>query len=195
MRRLAATLILGFHFLGGVSLAAEVKQPNVAGAFYPRDPEELTSFIDSSLAKVKIPPQKGRILALIVPHAGYAFSGEVAAYGYKALQGRGVKRVILMGVSHSVPFMGVSIPDVTHFKTPLGSVPVDRAAAAKLLSERCTAERERSREKGDSPHDDSSPEDRSFRYCTDGTNKGRDGQVSNPSLRRLSSSASLWSRS
>jgi len=135
MRALTVTLILGFHFLSSVCLAAEIKQPNVAGAFYPQNPEELAGFIDGSLAKVKTPPQKGDILALIVPHAGYAFSGEVAAYGYKAIEGKNYKTVIIIAPSHYYGFKGVSIYPRGGFATPLGVLEVDAEFTQRLLAE------------------------------------------------------------
>jgi len=116
-----------------LSEEAGVRPARLAGTWYLADPVQLRNRLNLYLERAGTIEVHGRPIALVSPHAGYRFSGQAAAYGYKALRGKGVKRVILMGVSHSVPFMGASIPDVTHFKTPLGSVPVDRAAAAKLL--------------------------------------------------------------
>jgi AmmeMemoRadiSam system protein B/AmmeMemoRadiSam system protein A len=71
-------------------------------------------------------------MALISPHAGYRFSGRAAAAGYARLRGQDIRRVIVLAISHHYPLRGVSIPDVTHFETPLGLIPVDSAAVTRL---------------------------------------------------------------
>jgi AmmeMemoRadiSam system protein B len=77
----------------------------------------------------------GRLVALISPHAGYRFSGRAAAHGFK-LAGKlaGLRRVVVIGLSHRVPFRGISLPRVTHYKTPFGLMEVDLAAVAGLRS-------------------------------------------------------------
>jgi len=133
MRRLALSLFLGFYFFISFGLAAETKQPNVAGTFYPQDKGELTGFIDDALARAKISPQPGDILGLIVPHAGYVFSGKVAAYGYKAIEGRDYKTVIVLAPSHYYAFKGVSVYPSGSFATPLGDLEIDTEFAQKLM--------------------------------------------------------------
>jgi len=76
---------------------------------------------------------KERLLALISPHAGYVYSGLAAAYGYNRLNGQVIHRVIILAPSHYVAFHGVSIPDVTHYETPLGKIPLAREITKKLL--------------------------------------------------------------
>lgn len=74
----------------------------------------------------------GVIRAVIVPHAGYSYSGEVAASVYRLLQKTAIKRVIILGPSHTILFVGVAVPMCTEFMTPLGALPVDTTALAKL---------------------------------------------------------------
>ena len=92
-----------------VTLAQDVKQPNVAGSFYPDNPGELSGMIDSFLDAANAEPVKGDIFALILPHAGYGFSGPTAAFGYKLIKDRPYKTVIVIGPSHYYGFSGVSI--------------------------------------------------------------------------------------
>jgi AmmeMemoRadiSam system protein B/AmmeMemoRadiSam system protein A len=113
--------------------ALPVRPPAVAGQFYPADPEELKQQINQFLAKVPA-DQTAHPRLLIVPHAGYSFSGPVAAYAYKTLQGQTYSRVILIGPSHSARFNGMAIFAEGSWETPLGSVPVDQVFAQKLIA-------------------------------------------------------------
>ncbi|RMG11863.1 MAG: AmmeMemoRadiSam system protein B [Deltaproteobacteria bacterium] len=110
-----------------------VRPPAVAGAFYPGDPRVLARTVDALLAEA--PPWQGPPpKAVIVPHAGYVYSGPVAATAYRAIEaGRDrYRRVVLVGPSHRVPFAGVAIPSVDAFATPLGVVPLDRPVLDRL---------------------------------------------------------------
>jgi AmmeMemoRadiSam system protein B/AmmeMemoRadiSam system protein A len=109
-----------------------IRRAQVAGSWYPGDKEHLAAFVDEMLAEVKPPKLDGKVIALISPHAGYRFSGKAAATGYALLRGRDIRRVIVLAISHHLPFRGASIPDVTHFETPLGLIPLDSAAVARL---------------------------------------------------------------
>ena len=80
--------------------AEDVKQPNVAGAFYPDNPVVLSEMIDKCLQDANPQTLEGEIFALISPHAGYDFSGSVAAYGYKLIKNKGYKTVVIIGPSH-----------------------------------------------------------------------------------------------
>jgi AmmeMemoRadiSam system protein B/AmmeMemoRadiSam system protein A len=110
----------------------KVRQAAVAGAFYPADPKELSAMIDDLLAKVSGPPITDPILAAVAPHAGYQYSGPVAAYTYAALKGRKYSRVIVIAPTHYVAFDYTSVYDGDAYTTPLGTVPVDKAFAQKL---------------------------------------------------------------
>jgi len=112
-----------------------IREPAAAGQFYPVDKKELVQQIDDFLAMV--PPKKsaGAILGLIVPHAGYIYSGQIAAYGFSELAGQNINTVILIGNSHHAYFEGAAIYDRGYFKTPLGEVEIDADLAQKIISE------------------------------------------------------------
>lgn len=112
-----------------------VREPAVAGQFYPADAQELRATIDAFLDKAAVSKTEGTITALILPHAGYPFSGQVAAYGYKELIGEEVDTVILIGNSHREQFPGASIFPDGIFKTPLGNIEVDAALAKALMTD------------------------------------------------------------
>ncbi len=109
-----------------------IRPAAVAGLFYPDDPAELSSTVDALLGAPHAP---GRVpKAVIVPHAGYAYSGPVAggAYGWLGPQARSLRRILLLGPSHRVWFRGFAVPQAREFATPLGNVHVDGASLARL---------------------------------------------------------------
>jgi len=110
-----------------------IRQAGVAGGFYPADPKVLTAMIDDLLAHASPPPINDPILAVIAPHAGYQYSGPVAAYTYAALKGRKFSRVVVIAPSHYEAFDFTSIFDGDAYATPLGTVPVDKAFSAQLV--------------------------------------------------------------
>jgi len=126
-------LVLVFIFMVSTGFAEEVKTPNVAGQFYPSDPKQLSQMIDGFMnaAKVEDIPN---IIALVSPHAGYEFSGPVAAYGYKAIKGRNYKTVVVLAPSHYVGFRGMSVWLSGKFRTPLGDIPVDSQFVSQLIA-------------------------------------------------------------
>jgi hypothetical protein len=110
-----------------------IRQPVVAGQFYPDDPAELRSAIRTYLGEAET--ESSPLKAIIVPHAGYVYSGPVAGSGYrllKELQGT-VSRVVLLGPAHFVAFQGLAASSADVFETPLGPVPVDTDAVSQLL--------------------------------------------------------------
>ena len=111
-----------------------VRQAAVAGGFYPADPKTLSTMIDDMLAHASPPPINDPILAVVAPHAGYQFSGPVAAYTYAALKGRKFSRVVVIAPSHYEAFDFTSIYEGDAYATPLGTVPVDKAFAKQLAS-------------------------------------------------------------
>jgi AmmeMemoRadiSam system protein B/AmmeMemoRadiSam system protein A len=115
--------------------AENVKDPAVAGTFYPADKKSLQNTVDTFLTKAEKAPGTGKLMVLISPHAGYMYSGQVAAYGYKQIQGGDIKKVILIGPSHQVGFKGASIYTKGSFKTPLGDVKINEKIAEDLLNE------------------------------------------------------------
>lgn len=111
-----------------------IREPAVAGTFYPEDPGELTSTVDRLLARTNGQLEADRELrALISPHAGYAYSGIVAAEAYACLKGRGFTTVVLVGPDHYIGFEGVAVYPHGAFRTPLGDVWVDEELAALFL--------------------------------------------------------------
>jgi hypothetical protein len=130
-------LVAGFVLLRPRSVnsaeSAKVRPAAVAGSFYPADPAALTKMIDGFLAKATPPPLTG-VVALVAPHAGYEYAGQVAAYSYALLKGRKFDRVVVIAPSHYESFGFASVYDGAAYTTPLGQVPVDRAFAAKLAA-------------------------------------------------------------
>jgi hypothetical protein len=110
-----------------------VRQPAVAGQFYPRDPELLEQQIEQRLDEATLPDDLGPVQAIIAPHAGYIYSGATAAYAYKALSQLPKRRwtIFLLGPAHRVPVEGVALGEYRALQTPLGeiSVAADRVAA------------------------------------------------------------------
>lgn len=109
-----------------------VRRSVIAGSWYPGTERGLAHTVDDYLARVDQPLIVGELWGLISPHAGYAYSGQTAAYAYHQLQGRKVDIVVLMGPSHRawVGDYAVSVEDA--YETPLGLVPVDQAFIADL---------------------------------------------------------------
>lgn len=110
-----------------------VRPPAVAGAFYPADAEKLARQVDALLAEATRRPLKPK--ALVAPHAGYVYSGPIAASAYALLQNLSPRptRVVLLGPAHTVGFHGVALPAVDALRTPLGTVPVDGELEFKAL--------------------------------------------------------------
>ena len=117
----------------GADGSPKVRQAAVAGSFYPSDPKELSAMIDDLLARVSGPPVTDQILAAVAPHAGYVYSGPVAAYTYAALKGRKFSRVVVIAPSHYAAFGFTSVYEGDAYATPLGNVPVDKAFAHQLV--------------------------------------------------------------
>jgi AmmeMemoRadiSam system protein B len=114
-----------------------VRQPAVAGAFYPDNPVSLKRDLANMLDQAEQRElADGSIKALVVPHAGYIYSGPVAATAYKLLRPRRkqIKRVVLLGPSHRVPFYGLAISTADQFRTPLGDIPLDQEALEQIES-------------------------------------------------------------
>ncbi|MFQ5647458.1 MAG: AmmeMemoRadiSam system protein B [bacterium] len=112
----------------------KVRKPAVAGAFYPGDARRLTSQVDSYLSKAAPETLTGDLLALISPHAGYIYSGPVAAYSYKLLEGKtSYDTVVIVAPSHYLPFAGASVYQGGGYQTPLGVVPVNSGLSARLI--------------------------------------------------------------
>src|SRR5512135_933749 len=112
----------------------QIRPPAVAGMFYPGDAKELVSTVGVMLSDV--PPATLRPKALIVPHAGYVYSGPVAAHAYALLKPLRdvVRRVVLFGPAHRVFVRGLAVPTCDAFATPLGEIPLDKEAIASVAA-------------------------------------------------------------
>jgi len=113
----------------------------VAGTFYPGDPRELDRLIAEFIGAVDLPQGTAPPKCLIVPHAGYIYSGRTAAYAYRLLQPHAstITRVILLGPPHRVPVRGIAIPAWQRFATPLGEVALDQPALTELEQFDCVS--------------------------------------------------------
>ena len=120
--------------IGEKAQEKDVRNPVLAGTWYPGNPEVLRQTITDYLSNANPPGPEGKVVTTIVPHAGYLYSGQVAAYSYKLLQRTAPKLVFLIGPSHRVGFRGFSVSQYSGYKTPLGVAPVDQEVAKKLLS-------------------------------------------------------------
>ena len=125
-------LILAVPHEAGCGAEQKIRPAGVAGGFYPADPKELTQMIDGLLTHNTVPLVQGPLVALICPHAGYVFTGPVAAACFAQLKGHKYTRVVVIAPSHYVNFPFSSIYDGDAYATPLGQVPVDKDFRAKL---------------------------------------------------------------
>jgi hypothetical protein len=120
---------------GGKVMAAEqpIRESVIAGSWYPGDPARLTRDITGYLERAPAAQIEGDLVALIVPHAGYMYSGPVAAYAYKLLEGREYDVVVIVAPSHRAYFKGSSVYPEGGYRTPLGVVPVAEEITTELM--------------------------------------------------------------
>jgi len=109
-----------------------IRKPAVAGSFYPSNPVELTKTIAGMFAEVKKSEIGGSPIGLIAPHAGYMYSGKIAARAFKLLEGEEFDTVVVIAPSHTVFFKGSAVFDGDAYETPLGPVEIDKALSAKI---------------------------------------------------------------
>ncbi len=112
---------------------SSIRPAAVAGAFYPDQPEILSAMLNDYLAQAK-PAPASPLKAIIVPHAGYIYSGPIAASAYALIKAHSkqIKRVALLGPSHRVPLNGVALSEAEYFQTPLGDIPLDVGTISAL---------------------------------------------------------------
>lgn len=141
-KALSGLLCMGIALLLASTCLAEspqdrVRESVIAGTWYPGDPETLNKTLRGYLDAVPETENKTPFAepptALIVPHAGYRYSGQVAAHAYKRLQNASFDTVFIIAPSHRVRFPGVSVYDGAGYRTPLGVVPIDRETTAALM--------------------------------------------------------------
>jgi len=111
---------------------SDIRKPAVAGMFYPSAPGELAKTIAGFFAEVEKPRAGGYPIALIAPHAGYPYSGRLAARAYKLLEGHQYDTVVIVSPSHTVFFQGASVYDGGGYETPLGVVETDKELSTKI---------------------------------------------------------------
>jgi hypothetical protein len=114
---------------------SRLRPPAVAGIFYPADASELRRAVAGFLESGPHAAACRQAKALIVPHAGYPYSGPVAGRAYRLLRDAGtagIRHVVLLGPTHRVPLRGLAVPGVDGFVTPLGVVPIDAAGRRRL---------------------------------------------------------------
>lgn len=110
-----------------------VKRSTLAGTWYAAGESRLREQVDALLQAAQPASLATRLAGLVVPHAGYVYSGRAAAAGYAWLTAAVYQRAVILAPSHFAGYRGVALPDVDAFETPLGTVAVDREALAALL--------------------------------------------------------------
>lgn len=111
----------------------EIREPAVSGMFYPDRPEILSRDVKKYLENVKREKIDGEVIALVSPHAGYMYSGQVAAHAYKLIEGKTFDSIVVLAPSHRVDFKGASLYDRGGYRTPLGVVPIDVELSKKMM--------------------------------------------------------------
>lgn len=109
------------------------RKPAVAGMFYPAEVDQLTSMVDQMFQQAK-PTDLPKVKAIIAPHAGFVYSGPIAATAYSAIKAQAdeIKRVVLLGPSHRVGFKGIATCSAAAYETPMGAVALDREATQQI---------------------------------------------------------------
>ena len=116
----------------GKAMKEEVRRPAVAGSFYPADPQTLSRQVQDFLSRAPKEKIAGEIIGLVSPHAGYMYSGQVAAYAFKLVEGMKFDAVVVVAPSHRTYFQGASVYDRGGYETPLGLLPVEKGICQKL---------------------------------------------------------------
>lgn len=134
IRKICCLLLLSAAAsLTGFAAEKRVFDSPLSGDWYPAGAAELSQMISNDLAQAN-EPELQNVIALILPHAGYRYSGKVAAYGIKEIAGKAIRRVIIFGPSHSQPMNNcLSMPSATHIRTALGEVELDREFMDKMM--------------------------------------------------------------
>jgi len=111
-----------------------IRHSVIAGQWYPGNPQQLQSMLQGFFHHVKLQPLGGELIGLITPHAGYVYSGLVAAYAYAQLQGQIFPRVVIVSPVHRIYAGRFATTDKSYYETPLGLVPVDTELLQALTS-------------------------------------------------------------
>jgi len=127
-------IILSLVATGVKGMAGSIRKSVIAGTWYPGDAVALRADIKRYISDVDGDGIGGTLVGMVVPHAGYMYSGPVAAYAYRMLEEGDFDSIVIIGPSHRVAFKGVSVYDGDGYETPLGVVPVDRELRDALLA-------------------------------------------------------------
>ncbi|MDA8127048.1 MAG: AmmeMemoRadiSam system protein B [Deltaproteobacteria bacterium] len=120
--------------VAAAGMGGDVRPPAVSGQFYPKAEAVLRGAVEAFMADA-LPPLAKAPLAIVVPHAGYIYSGQICADGYNQLRGREVDTVVLLGTNHTTPHLRkIALYPGAGFRTPLGTAPVDIKTVAALLA-------------------------------------------------------------
>lgn len=125
---------LRYHNIKGAAMTT-IRNPAVAGMFYPDNYEELHNTVIDLMKKAKNDNNVIAPKVIIAPHAGYVYSGQIAAEAYKAIEpvASTIKKVILVGPAHRVAFKGIAVPSVEYFMTPLGKVKLSMGDISRVV--------------------------------------------------------------
>lgn len=116
------------------TLAEDIQEPSLAGAFYPKEPAVLKKIVDGFIDNAEPESINGDIIAIISPHAGFRYSGKVAGYCFKAIEDKGFDTAIIVASSHRHFFEGIAVLDKDFYLTPLGKIAIDKDITQRLLS-------------------------------------------------------------
>jgi AmmeMemoRadiSam system protein B/AmmeMemoRadiSam system protein A len=114
-------------------MTATRRSPSAAGLFYPSDPDKLRAMVQSFLEVPTGSPRSYPVQAIVAPHAGYEYSGQVAGAAWRAVAGRSIEVVLVLAPSHQDRFDGLSVYPGDSYETPLGSVPIDESTRDRLV--------------------------------------------------------------
>lgn len=113
-------------------LSKSIRQPYVAGQFYEADPQKLSNDISNMLSELEPHESSNSVAAIILPHAGYTYSGKTALKTILTTTGKKYKKVILIAPSHRYPINGIVLSNHAYYRTPLGDISVDKAAVNEI---------------------------------------------------------------
>ena len=113
----------------------KIRNPGVAGSFYPGDSLTLSQTVIQLLDQTPTPKIDGQLIGMVSPHAGYVYSGHVAASGYDLLKDKSIDRVVVISPSHIAAFDGTSVYNGTGYRTPLGTISVDQVFCKRLADQ------------------------------------------------------------
>jgi len=133
MNRVWIITLVSVFLLTSLGCAEEVRRAEWAGRLYPSSPGQLSAMLKDYLDKAEIDEVPSNIVALIAPHAGYIYSGHVAAYAFKAIKDMDLDTIVVVAFNHRKRYDAISVYDRGLFETPLGPLEVDRNLARKLI--------------------------------------------------------------